>query len=142
MSTNGALLLTEVRAAAAAALAPGPGDELVVLPDMVDSLEPPALLLEWNDPWLSVRSVGRDTIGGSQLWEALLNVLCIAGRLEPGPGIITLEQLLTYTIERLAGDAHPWPLSASQAPRGFRFGDIWMLGARLSFRVPVQLGGA
>ena len=132
-----ALPLTGVRAAAAAALAPATEGDPAVLPDLVDAVEPPALMLEWADPWVTMRTVG----GNLGYFEAQLNVLCFAGRIEPGPGIEALEWLIGYTLERFQADAYSWPLSASQAPRVFRIGDIPLLGARLSFRVPIELNG-
>jgi hypothetical protein len=132
-----ALPLTEVRARAAAALAPASEADPVVLEDLVDSVQPPALMLIWNDPWLMLRTVA----GGQGIFEASLTVLCLAGRVEPGPGIETLEQLVSHTLGRLQADAYSWPLQASQAPRVFEIGNIPLLGARLTFRVPVSMNG-
>jgi hypothetical protein len=108
-----------------------------VLADIVDSLDPPALMLEWNDPWLTMRTVA----GGLGLYEALLNVVCFAGRIEPGPGIEVLEGLIDYTLGRLQADANSWPLSSSQAPRRFDIAGVPLLGARLGFRVPIEMNG-
>jgi len=138
MTQNGALTLADVRAACAAALAPVAESDPAVLPDLVDAVEPPALMLEWNDPWIAVRSIA----GGLGLYDAQLNVLCLAGRVEPGPGVAMLEQLVAYTFARLQADPHPWPLTMSQAPRVFDIGGIPLLGARLGFRVPIQIGGS
>jgi hypothetical protein len=132
-----ALPLTGVRAAAAAALAPAGENDPAVLADLVDAVEPPALMLEWNDPWVTMRTVA----GGLGLFEAQLNVLCFAGRLEPGPGVLVLESLIDFTLGRLQADAYSWPLTASQAPRRFDIAGIPLLGARLSFRVPIELNG-
>lgn len=132
-----ALSLTGVRAAAAAALAPAAEGDPVVLPDLVDAVDPPALMLEWNDPWVTMQTVA----GGLGVFYASMNVLCFASRIEPGPGIETLERLIDFTLERLQADAYSWPLSASQAPRVFEIAGIPLLGARLSFRVPIALNG-
>src|SRR5262245_55914100 len=132
-----ALPLTQVRAQAAAALAPASDSDPVVLEDLVDAVHPPALMLIWNDPWVTMRSVA----GGLGVFEANLTVLCLAGRVEPGPGIETLEQLIAHTIQRLQVDDYSWPLQASQAPRVFDIGNIPLLGARLTFRVPVSMNG-
>lgn len=136
MSGNGSLPLTSVRAVAASALTPSPDDPpIAVLPDLVDAVEPPALMLEWNDPWLELETVA----GGFGIFYARLNVICFAGRVEPGPGVATLEQLVSYTLGRLQSDAYSWPLDDSQAPRRFDINGIPLLGARLLFRVPVAL---
>jgi len=137
MSANGALPLVEVRGACATALAPASDADPAVLVDLVDSVQPPALMLEWSDPWVVERSIS----GVHGLYDAQLNVLCIAGRIEPGPGVSTLEALIAYVLNRLQADAHSWALSASQAPRRFDINGVPLLGARLGFRVPIQIGG-
>ena len=73
---------------------------------------------------------------------ANLAVLCVAGRLEPGPGIETLERMAGYVVERLQADSdYAWPPSSSQAPREFRVADIPYLGARVIYRIPVTTEG-
>jgi hypothetical protein len=131
------LRLTEVRAAAAIALAPVIDSDPVVHVDVVDSLTPPALLLVWDDPWLVPGTVA--SMNGH--YDAQFVVLCVAARLEPGPGVETLEQLVDYTIDRLHADANTWPQASAQAPRVFDIGGVPYLGARLVYRVPVQIGG-
>jgi len=132
-----AIPLSEVRARAAQALAPDPDSDLVVLPDLVDAVQPPALMFEWNDPWVTVRTVA----GATGFYEANLNVLCLAGRVEPGPGIETLEGLVAFVLSRLQADPYSWALAASQAPRVFDVNNVPLLGARLSFRVAVAVEG-
>lgn len=133
MSANGALGLTEVRTYLAAALAPRSDDDPAVLADLVDAIDPPALMLEWGDPWLTPRTVGQG------FWDAHLNVLALAGRLEPGPGIAMLEGLVGYVMARLLTDARSWPVESSTAPRRFDMGGLTYLGARLNLRVPVSI---
>jgi hypothetical protein len=133
MSTNGRLPITAIRAQAAAALAPVTADDPEVHVDIVDSLTPPALLLLWADPWVTPRTVsGRG-------YDAQFEVLCVAGRVEPGPGMAKLEQLVSYTIDRLQADTYSWPPLTMYAPRRFDIGGITYLGARMIFRVPVTV---
>ena len=127
----GALTMAEIRARAAQALAPALPEDPYVFDNIVDAVEPPALILTWGDPWLLPK-----TIGGC-LWDAQFVVLCIAGRVEPDPGIAKLEELVTYTINRLQADDYPWPVVSSQAPRRFDIAGLTYLGARVTFRVPV-----
>ena len=127
-----ALPLTEVRGAAAAALAPQTEDDPPVLVNLVDAVTPPALMLEWADPWLVTQTV----TGAGGLLQATLNVICFAGRLEPGPGVDKLEQLVELVLTRLR-----WPLSAATPPRQFVVNRIPLLGLRLSFQIPVSIGG-
>lgn len=139
-ATATVLALTDIRAAAAAALAPATDEDPMVHVEVVDSVTPPALLLLWEDPWLQPGAGAGPTMGPC-LWTARLQILCIAARLEPGPGIAKLEQLVAYTIERMRMDVtHQWPPASALAPRVFEFGrpptTISYLGARVTYNVP------
>jgi hypothetical protein len=131
------LSLTQVRPAAAAALAPAVDTDPPVLQDLVDAVDPPALMLEWNDPWLTAQTVA----GGPGMFQATLNVICFAGRVEPGPNIATLETMVGHVLTRLQADANPWAMQPSQAPRRFDIGGIPLLAVRLSFQIPVSVNG-
>ena len=96
---------------------------------------PPAILLVWGDPWLTPQSFG------PALFYAQFTVLCIAARIEPGPGVQKLEEVVSYAIERLQADAYPWPQATSLAPRQIRIAGVDYLGARVTYAVPVQIGG-
>lgn len=132
------LALTEIRAAAAAALQPIEPDDPPVLVDVVDSVTPPALMLLWEDPWLEA-GAGLGAVMGPCLWTARLMVLCVAGRLEPGPGIATLEQLVSHVFDRLSEDEYPWPIGSPTAPRVFDIGGVPYLGARVTYLVPCSI---
>jgi len=129
------LPLDGVRAAAAAALAPADGEwpDLNVLVDVVDAVHPPALMLVWNDPWLEPQAMGRC------LFYARLEVLAIASRVEPGPGVQMLERLTGYALAHLAADSYTWPAATVQAPRVFTINGVRLLGAQLFYRVPVTI---
>lgn len=135
MSTaTSTLLLSSARPALAAALAPVEDDDPMVLVDLVDAIgDPPVLMLEWGDPWLTPRTVGQGW------WDAHLNVLAIAGRIEPGPGVERLEQLAAYVLARLLADAYSWPVESMTAPRRFDISGLTYLGARILLRVPVTV---
>jgi hypothetical protein len=137
MATASVIAITDVRDRAAEALAPVDDTDPAVLADVVDSLTPPALMLIWGDPWLEP-GVGAVTMGPC-LWRARLQVLAVAGRLEPGPGIRTLEQLVAYVVERMKADAYTWPLDGVSAPRVFDIGNLPYLGARVTYLVPTTV---
>ena len=134
---TGALQLSEVRARAAAALAPEADTDPEVHADLVDSLTPPAVLLFWADPWLNAKTMGMG--GGFGLWDAWLEVLCVVGRIDASPSLTALEELVAFTLARLKDDAHTWPPETFYAPREFVINGIHYLGARLVYRVPVTL---
>jgi hypothetical protein len=135
---TGVLELTAVRARAAAALEPATDSDPAVLVDLVDAVHPPVLMLDWDDPWLTPGLDNRPVMGPC-VWQANLSVICIASRVEPGPGVETLEQLVTYTIDRFRYDPYPWPVATAQSPRRFDIGGVTYLGARVGYRVPVTV---
>jgi hypothetical protein len=127
MSVGG---IEEVRARAKAALAPASDDDPQVL-DLSDAVEPPVLMLDWDDPWLVFRT--------ACTYDAQLAVLCIAGRLEPLPGVEDIERLAVYTLGRMAAAPDPWLLSGSQSNRILRVGNMPYFGARLVYRIRVTI---
>jgi len=132
---TGTLRLSEVRQVLAETLAPADPGDPQVLADLVDAVEPPVLLLEWADPWITER-----TIGGLGGWfDAHMDVRAIAGRLEPGPGIETLEGLMAYTLARIAGVPALGKVESTTAPRRFDIAGLTYLGARVSLLVPVSI---
>lgn len=129
MTATGAMLLTDVRAAAAAALAPVLDSDPSVHPGYVDSVDPPALILAYEDPWLTPMT--------ACLIDCRLEVICIGGRVEPEPGIEQLEQLVAYTLTRMAQDTHSWALQSTQAPRVYTIAGVPLLGARIAYSIRV-----
>ena len=137
MATTTLLPLVGVRDAAAAALEPVADADPMVFVDAVDSLTPPALLLDWADPWLEpAHTIG--SIGACQ-WTARLQVICIAGRLEPGAGVDVLEQLVTLVVARLEADPYTWTLDSVSAPLQRDLAGISYLAANVVYAVPTTL---
>jgi hypothetical protein len=124
--------LYDARAKLAAALEPLTDADPSVLVDLVDMLEPPALLLGWGEPWLEPQT--------ACLATGRLVVTCVAGRLVPGAGIETLESLITYTLGRLAISGGAWPLDSVSGPRVFNVGNVNYLAARIVARVSITTG--
>jgi len=129
----GALPFREVRARAQAALAPRSDEDPPVLLE-VDALDPPAIMLLWDNPWLSPVSVSQTC-----LFDARLLVLCVAGRIDPNPGVETCENLAAYALERLRDDAYTWTIVSATAPGLFTIANVPLLAGQLSYRVPVTL---
>lgn len=129
---GGALALTDVRARAAAALEPVEDTDPAVIAEIVDAVDPPALMLSYEDPWITPMGVGC-------LYECRLEVICVGARVEPGPGILQLEQLVVYALARMAQDAYSWALQSIQAPRIFTIGGVPLLAARIVYSVRVSL---
>lgn len=131
------ITLGELRNAAAAALEPVAEEDPPVLVDLVDSLTPPALMIGWDDPWLEA-GAGRPTLGPC-LWTARLRVVCVAGRLEPGPGYDELDRLVAYVLERMRGDAYQWTLDQVSAPAQYDLSGVTYLSSFVIYTVPTTV---
>jgi hypothetical protein len=129
MTAIGALTLTDVRARAAAALAPATDGDPNVHTGYVDAAEPPALILNYEDPWIQPMT--------ACLLECRLEVICVGSRVEPEPGLEALEALVTYTLTRMGEDVHSWSLQTVQAPRVFTIGGVPLLGARIAYSIRI-----
>lgn len=127
------MLLTEARARAALALAPASDEDPEVLFDYPDAAQPPALILTWDEPWLQAETFG------PSLFDARLAVLCCVARVNPAIG--PLEELVAFTIRRMAADDYAWPTAQTQAPRWFEIGGVPLLGARVIYKVQVTTNG-
>jgi hypothetical protein len=124
--------LLDAREKLGAVLAPRDELDPELLLELVDSLEPPCLMLGWGEPWLTP-----DT---ACLYTGRLVVTCVAGRLVPGAGVATLELLVNDTLGRLRADSGAWPTDTVSGPRVFTIGGVNYLAARITLRVPI-LGG-
>jgi hypothetical protein len=121
--------LADARTKLAAVLAPVASSDPDVLVNLVDSIEPPALMLGWGDPWLEP-----DT---PCLTRGRLVVTCVAARLSPGEGIAKLEDLVAYVLGRLKADAGAWPLDSVSGPRVFVMAKTNYLAVRVTVRVTI-----
>lgn len=123
--------LSDLRLRVADALAlpsPLPSDA-TVLPDVVDSVTPPAYLLVWGSPWLVPATYCSHVVR--------LDVVCIAGRMDPAPGIETIETMIAAALNRLR--AAKLPEATVQPPARFDVGGIPYLAARLSLETRITI---
>jgi hypothetical protein len=137
VSTAALIGLTGLRPAAADVLAPVADGDPYVFTDVVDSLTPPALMLGWDDPWIEA-GVGLATMGPC-LYTARLQVTCVAGRLEPGPGIDELDRLVSLVLDRMRQDAYRWPLDRVSAPLQRDLSGVTYLVADVVYAVPTAI---
>jgi hypothetical protein len=122
--------LTEAREKLAAVLAPIADDDPDVLVSLVDSLEPPALMIGWDDPMLEAPTTACLSTGR-------LAITVVAGRLVPGEGVSTLEDLIAYTHRRLRADSGAWAIDVTSGPRRFDMAQTTYLAARITVRVTI-----
>lgn len=125
--------LLDARAKLGAVLAPVADTDPVLHTELVDSLEPPCLMLGWGEPWL--------THNNARLSDGRLTITCVAGRLVPGAGVETLERLVHDTLSRLLTEgAGAWPMDTVSGPRVFTIGNVNYLAARITVRATITGG--
>jgi len=118
--------ILEVRDKLAALLAPMLDTDPNVLSSLVDTIEPPALMLGWGEPWMEP-----DT---ACFRRGRVIVTCVAARLAPGEGLATLETLVDYTTTRVAGDPS-FNFEMTTGPRVFLVGKVNYLACRMLYGV-------
>lgn len=129
----GLVALSELRERAAAALAPaGEGDPPVQV-GPVDAIDPPALMVLWDDPMLTEES--------ACWYRARLAVYAFAGRVEPDAGYAACEAMVAHIIGRLRADPYTWPYETTRAPRLLEVAGVPLLAARVVYACPVSIGG-
>jgi hypothetical protein len=136
-TTTTAIVLGELRDVAAAALAPQADTDPFVFADIVEAVVPPALLIEWDDPWLQA-GLGLPTMGPC-LYTARLSVVLVAGRLEPGPGYRTLDELAAMVLSRMRASPYPWTLDSVSAPLQRDLAGVSYLAANAVYTVPTTV---
>lgn len=129
----GVLALAEVRPALAVVLAPEADGDAPVHIDYPDALDPPCLLVLWGDPWLD-----QPRALGSCVLDSHVDVLCVAGRVEPGAGVEVLEDLVAGVVARVR-DAGGYALTTVGTPREYIVAGVNYLGARVAYRVPAAV---
>lgn len=122
--------ILDARVKLAAALAPVAADDPDVLVSLVDSIEPPALMLGWGDPWLEPAT--------PCLNDGHLVITAVASRMVPGDGVARLEQLIAYVLGRLRVDAESWPLEFVSGPRVFTMAKTNYLAVRITVRTSIN----
>lgn len=137
VATSGLIELADLRDRAAAALAPADDTDPTVFADIVEAVVPPALLIEWDDPWLEP-GAGLTTMGPC-IYRARLQIVCVAGRLEPGPGYRTLDELVAYVLTRMRSDAYRWALDSVSAPLQRDLAGVSHLAANIIYTVPTTV---
>lgn len=121
--------LGDVRDKLAALLAPVEDDDPNVLSNLVDSIEPPALMLGWADPWILPE--------GMCFGSAHVLVTAVAARLAPGEGIAKLEELVLYTLHKVR-PSKDFALVEISGPHVFLIAQTNYLASRIMLRVSID----
>jgi len=122
--------LFDVRSKLAAVLA-APDGEWQVYGDLVDAIDVPCLMLLWNaekfDPLTSCSGT------------ANVDVLSVAGRVEPGTTLDVLDNLEAEVWRRLRDDTEQWGVRSWSGPRVFEVAKVNYIASRIGLRVAVTL---
>ena len=137
MSVAGMLPLTEVRARAAAALAPADDGDPDVFADYLDAVHPPALILIWDDPWLEPGAQERTM--GPCLWTPGSMVCASPAGSSPAPASTSSRSSSPTRSAGCRPTTTPGRPRRLQAPRVWTIANIPLLGARIGYRVPVTI---
>ena len=124
------MIIQEARDKLAAALAPVADDDPNVLTNLVDSIEPPALMIGWGEPWLDFQT--------PCFSEGLIVVTAVGSRLMPGAGIEQLEALVVYTLDRIRADSPSWVFVNVSGPRVFPIAKVTYLAVRITLKVTID----
>lgn len=93
----------------------------------IEAVDPPGLLLVWEQPWLLPE-------GFCNGW-AYPAVLCVAGRISPDAGVEMLDRLTAFVLGRLG---KKWPWDRVNAPQITQIAGVDYLTCRVVLRVPVS----
>jgi hypothetical protein len=125
------LSLLDARIKLASILAPVENSDPAVLVSLVDSIQPPALMIGWGEPWLDSLTTCKA--------RGRLVITCVASRLVPGEGIAILENLVAYALDRIAGDSIDlWAVDNVTGPRVFSFAKTVYLACRITLTVTID----
>lgn len=94
----------------------------------VESVEPPALLLLWSEPWLEPATACNGF--------ARPAICCVAGRIEAPDGVAMLDRLVNYTLSRIRG---VWTWERTTTPDRMTMGNVDYLSCRVILRIPIML---
>jgi hypothetical protein len=74
----------------------------------------------------------------SQTLTARLSLICVGGRMDPEPGVGTVEDMVAYALRRLAVDAWPWVPQQVSAPRPMVIAGVNYIAAEAAVTIGVE----
>jgi len=89
-----------------------------------------------DGPCLVILSGTRDPMAFGCNYTTRPVVLCVAGRVEPGPAAEVLDDQEEWVLSRL-----PWALERVDAEMDMTFGNVTYLARRIVTRTTVTIGG-
>lgn len=114
--------LTTVREDAAGIIGAALPDEYTIIDHLPDAVIPPTVLIAWSDPWLAPSTYC--------LYEAAMEILCVAQRIEPGGKLTTLEEMISSILPALKGTG--FTIRDVTAPYPLQIGGVDYLAATVN----------
>jgi hypothetical protein len=87
--------LSTVRSDLAAIIAAALPNDMGVIDYLPDAIAPPCALIGWSDPWLRPTTLCN--------YEAMLEILCVAQRIEPGGKLEVIEEMVSAILPAIKG---------------------------------------
>ena len=97
-------------------------DEWGVIDHLPDSVAPPMVLVAWGDPWLKLTTLCA--------YEAVMELMLIAQRIEPGGKLETLEDGVASLLPALKGS--DFALTDTTAPYPMQVGGVDYLACSIN----------
>lgn len=115
--------VTTARIELAAILTAALPNEVGVIDHLPDSIAPPVALVAWADPWLKLSTLCA--------YEAQMEIMCLAQRIEPGGQFETLEGMVSAILPAIKS-ADYFTLVDVTAPYPMQVGGVDYLAASIN----------
>lgn len=103
--------------------------ETAVIDHLPDSIAPPVALVAWGDPWMKLSTLCA--------YEAQMEVMCIAQRIEPGGQFETLEEMVSLILPAIKS-ADYFTLVDVTAPYPMQVGGVDYLAASVNLTYDME----
>lgn len=117
------------RTTLAATLSTALGTEYGVVDHLPDSIAPPVVLVAWADPWLRPATLCA--------YEAKMELLCIAQRLEPGGQLTVLEEMVSAIVPTIKSLPY-YAIDDVTSPYALELGGVAYLAASIDITHEVE----
>lgn len=113
----------------AAIVAANVGNEVGVVDHLPDSIAPPVVLVAWSDPWLKPSTYCE--------WQARLELIVVAQRLEPGGKLETLEDIVAAILPAIK-QSQSYQVIDTTAPYPLQIGSVDYLAASINIQTDLE----
>lgn len=123
------MILSTVRTAAAALALGATADDVVVVDHLPDQVAIPAVLVWWGDPMVTHSTLC--------FWAARVELIVLAGRIEPGGQLDTLEEIVAALIVAFRASG-VFTVTEATAPYPLELAGVTYLAASVNVQTDVE----